>query len=151
MVLLLSLALPAVGHATTIDTTFTSAGVPIHYLESGSGPPVILIHGWSADLHMWDDIRARLAAKYEVVALDCRGHGRSGKPHEPSAYGIEMVNDVVRLLDHLAIKQANVVGYSMGGSIALKMLETHPERLLSVVSGASEGFRPGQRSGIRWS
>src|SRR5262249_19090425 len=59
-----------------------------------------------------------------------------------SAYGIEMVNDVVRLLDHLGIQKANVVGYSMGGSIALKMLETHPERLLSVTSGASEGFRP---------
>jgi pimeloyl-ACP methyl ester carboxylesterase len=140
----LSIVLPAVGRATTIDTTFTSAGVPIHYVASGSGPPVVLLHGWSADLHMWDDIRVRLAAKYQVIAIDCRGHGRSGKPHEPSAYGVEMVNDVTRLLDHLGIEQANVIGYSMGGSIALKMLETHPERLLSVVSGASEGFRPGQ-------
>jgi len=144
MLLILVLALPSVGRAGTIDTTFSSAGVPIRYVESGSGVPVILIHGWSADAQMWDGIRAQLAAKYRVIALDCRGHGRSGKPHEPGAYGIEMVNDVTRLLDHLGIKQANVVGYSMGGSIALKMLETHPERLLSVTSGASEGFRPGQ-------
>ncbi len=53
------------------------------------------------------------------------------------------MNDVVRLLDHLHIHQAHVVGYSMGGSIALKLLETHPDRLLSVVSGGSVGFQPG--------
>lgn len=142
--LLLALAVPAVGSARTTDTTFTSAGVAIHYVESGSGAPVVLIHGWSADARMWDGIRARLEPKYRVIAMDCRGHGRSGKPHEPGAYGIQMVDDVVRLLDHLGIRKAHVVGYSMGGSIALKLLETHPQRLLSVTSGASQGFRPGE-------
>jgi pimeloyl-ACP methyl ester carboxylesterase len=139
--LLVALAASAAGPARTTDTTFTSAGVRIHYVESGAGAPVVLIHGWSADSQMWDSLRTQLAPKYRVIAMDCRGHGKSGKPHEPGAYGIEMVNDVVRLLDHLGIERANVVGYSMGGSIALKMLETRPERLLSVTSGASQGFR----------
>jgi pimeloyl-ACP methyl ester carboxylesterase len=109
---------------------------------SGAGEPVVLIHGFSADASMWDSVRAGLSAHYRVIAMDCRGHGRSGKPHDPSAYGIEMVNDVVRLLDQLHIRRAHVVGYSMGGSIALKLLQTHPDRLLSVTSGGSYGFRP---------
>jgi pimeloyl-ACP methyl ester carboxylesterase len=48
--------------------------------------------------------------RHQVIAMDCRGHGRSGKPHGASAYGIEMVNDVTRLLDHLHVKKAHVVG-----------------------------------------
>ena len=126
-----------------VDSTFDSQGVRIHYVISGpsSGVPVVLIHGFSANNSMWDGVRVALANRYRVIAMDCRGHGASGKPHEPSAYGIEMVNDVTRLLDHLKIARAHVVGYSMGGSIALKLLETHPERLLSVTSGGSAGFR----------
>ena len=139
MLFMLGLALPA--RAQSVDTTFDSNGVPIHYVASGTGEPVVLIHGFSADLSMWDSVRTRLSHDHHVIAMDCRGHGRSGKPHNAGAYGIEMVNDVTRLLDHLHIKKANVVGYSMGGSIALKLLETHPDRLLSVTSGASEGFR----------
>ena len=127
----------------SLDSTFDSQGVPIHYVISGpaSGIPVVLIHGWSASNSMWDGVRTALANTYRVIAMDCRGHGTSAKPHEPSAYGIEMVNDVTRLLDHLKITRAHVVGYSLGGSIALKLLETHPERLLTVTSGGSQGFR----------
>ena len=54
-----------------------------------------------------------LKKDYKVIALDLRGCGGSGKPHDPKAYGIEMVNDVVRLLDHLKIDKAHIVGYSM--------------------------------------
>jgi len=72
--------------------------------------------------------------------MDCRGHGMSAKPHDPSQYGIEMVNDVIRLMDHLEIKQAAIVGYSMGGSIAMKMLTEHPGRFRAAVIGGSLGF-----------
>ena len=54
-------------------------------------------------------------AGYRVIALDCRGHGQSGKPQDPGQYGLEMVRDVVRLLDHLNVERAHVVGYAMGG------------------------------------
>ncbi len=144
--LIISLAVCATviaSRAGAQSAVFQSNGVPIHYVVTGpaSGEPVVLIHGFSADLTIWDPVHAALSSRYRVIAIDCRGHGSSGKPHEPSAYGIEMVNDVTRLLDHLHIARAHVVGYSMGGSIALKLLETHPERLLTLTSGASTGFR----------
>jgi len=66
------------------------------------GRPVVLIHGFSATAEMWDPVRADLSSRYWVIAMDCRGHGRSGKPHDPGAYGIAMVNDVIALLDHYA-------------------------------------------------
>jgi pimeloyl-ACP methyl ester carboxylesterase len=70
-----------------------------------------------------------LSSEFEVVAMDCRGHGKSDKPHDPKQYGIEIANDVLRLMDHLGIKKAIVIGYSMGGSIAMKMLTEHPDRV----------------------
>jgi pimeloyl-ACP methyl ester carboxylesterase len=67
-----------------------------------------------------------------VIALDCRGHGQSGKPLESSQYGMEMVRDVIRLLDHLKIARAHIVGYSMGAGIAQQILVTYPNRALTV-------------------
>ena len=66
-----------------------------------------------------------------------RGHGKSGKPHDPASYGLAVVDDVVRLLDHLGIAKAHIVGYSMGGVITGKFIVTHPERVISAVFGAS--------------
>jgi len=69
-----------------------------------------------------------------VVALDCRGHGRSGKPHHPEAYGgTKMPDDVMRLMDHLGIAEADLAGYSMGGFISASLLVRHPERFRSVI------------------
>jgi pimeloyl-ACP methyl ester carboxylesterase len=70
-----------------------------------------------------------------------RGHGKSDKPHERAAYGIEMVEDVRRLLDALHLPKAHLVGYSLGSSIALKFLTVHPERCLSVVLGETAVYR----------
>jgi pimeloyl-ACP methyl ester carboxylesterase len=102
---------------------------------------VVLIHGWSADAEMWQPLMADLSRDHRVIAFDCRGHGKSGKPHDPAQYGMEMTRDVTRLLDHLGIKRAHIVGYSMGGSIAIKLLSEHPERFLTAVIGGSQGFR----------
>jgi pimeloyl-ACP methyl ester carboxylesterase len=115
---------------------FDSAGVKIHYLDRGQGEPVILIHGFGANLDAnWTPIIYALAKEYRVIALDNRGHGRSDKPVEQAAYGLNMVEDVARLMDHLEIKQAHIVGYSMGGLITGKFLATHPERVASAVIG----------------
>jgi pimeloyl-ACP methyl ester carboxylesterase len=124
------------------DQFFDSNGVRIRYVSVGQGEPIILIHGWAADAEMWDAATQDLARNYRVVALDCRGHGKSGKPTDPSQYGMEMVNDVVRLMDHLGIANAHILGYSMGGSIAIKMLTIYPQRFLTAVIGGSQGFRP---------
>ncbi len=117
---------------------FDSKGVRIHYLDEGEGDPVLLIHGFTASATLnWGipGILKNLAADHRVIALDNRGHGSSDKPQKMEDYGAEMVEDAVRLLDHLEIESAHVVGYSMGGMIALKMSVPHPERMRSAVIG----------------
>lgn len=121
---------------------FDSCGVPIRFFERGVGEAVVLIHGFSRAASTWaaSGIAADLAKEYRVVTLDCRGHGRSGKPAGPAAYGACMVDDVVRLLDHLGIDAAHVVGHSMGGRIALRLAASRPERIRSAVLIASGGM-----------
>jgi pimeloyl-ACP methyl ester carboxylesterase len=125
------------------EKTFDSNGVKIAYLDEGKGDAVVLIHGFTASAaEMWKSVpfvstqvMTELAKDYRVIAPDMRGHGKSDKPHDPKKYGKEMADDIVRLLDHLKIKKAHVVGYSMGASIAGKLLASHPDRLLSVTFG----------------
>ena len=117
---------------------FDSNGVQIHFEEQGSGDAVVLVHGFASRAeHNWaGDWIPTLARQYRVVALDCRGHGDSGKPHDPTAYaGETMGDDVIRLLDHLGIKRALIMGYSMGGRIVTGLLMSHPERLRAAVIG----------------
>ena len=119
--------------------SFDSGGVKIAYFTQGKGEPVVLIHGWlsSAGIN-WalPGISEALAKDYQVIALDVRGHGLSEKPMKEEAYGPELVEDVVRLLDHLKIKKAHIVGYSMGGIIAAKVISKYPDRVLSgTISG----------------
>jgi len=138
------------------DHFFDSNGVKIHYIVEGKGEPVVLIHGFSADIDKnWRTgfsigpesaqpmIVEALSKKYQVIAIDNRGHGQSDKPRDPKDYGVEMVEDVIRLLDHLKIKQAHVVGYSMGAIITAKLLVMHPDRLLTATLGGSGGIREG--------
>ncbi len=126
--------------ALAVDDVFDSGGVKIRYVTEGEGVPVVLIHGWMGDSSMWGRDwlgNTKLTAKdgFELIALDCRGHGKSDKPHDVSAYGAEMAADVVRLLDHLKLEKAHLIGYSSGAFIAGKVAATHPERVLSVVYG----------------
>lgn len=110
------------------DRFFDSNGIRIRYVEEGQGPPVVLIHGYiaNADRHWINTgVFANLAKDHRVVALDCRGHGKSDKPIEPEAYGVEMANDIVRLLDHLKSQRAHVVGFSMGAFVAGHLVTTH--------------------------
>jgi len=113
---------------------FDSEGVTLHYKDEGQGVPVVLIHGFGLNGE-WNwrlpRISQRLAREFRVITLDVRGHGFSGKPHGPEAYGAELAHDVRRLLDHLEIDKAHVAGYSMGGFITLKFLSLYPERLYS--------------------
>ncbi len=87
---------------------------------------------------MWDEgeLMDELARDFLVIALDCRGHGLSGKPHDPDLYGAEMGEDVIRLLDHLKLPKAHLVGYSMGTRVIGKLLVTHPERFVSATLGS---------------
>lgn len=130
-----------------------AAGVGIHYIDEGHGEPVLLIHGYTGSIESWrrrgviDNLKT---AGYRVIAYDNRGHGLSDKPHDPGQYGLQMVEDTRRLLDHLGIQKAHVVGYSMGGTLACKFRELYPERLQTVTLG---GFgwphRSRQQPGVK--
>ena len=131
---------------TTRADDFDSAGVRIYYTVKGQGSPVILIHGLlsSAAINWGLPGTIDLLAKdYRVIALDCRGHGLSGKPDAADQYGVAMVEDIVRLMDHLHLEKAQVVGYSMGGMITMKLLTLHPERVSSAVLGGMGYLKTG--------
>jgi pimeloyl-ACP methyl ester carboxylesterase len=128
------------GLAPAADGTFDSNGVTIRYVTEGTGEAVVLIHGWMGDSGMWGQDRDRKTKLkgldgFQVIALDCRGHGQSGKPHDAAKYGPEMAADVVRLLDHLKHKKAHLIGYSSGAFIAGHVAANHPDRVISVVYG----------------
>jgi pimeloyl-ACP methyl ester carboxylesterase len=125
---------------------FDSDGVKIHYVVQGKedGEPVLLIHGYTVNIDLqWTPVIKALSKDYKVIALDCRGHGGSEKPHDPKKYGLEMAKDAIRLLDHLKIDKAHVVGYSMGGSITLQIAARYPERVRTATVGGIGLPRPG--------
>lgn len=113
---------------------FDSDGVRMFYTDQGEGEPVILIHGFAVQGDFnWrrPGVIKQLARRFRVIVPDLRGHGRSDKPHDPAQYGREMVEDVVRLMDHLGIEKAHVAGYSLGGFLTLKLAAMHPDRLIT--------------------
>lgn len=142
-VLLSVLACPAPAQ----DRFFDSGGVRIRYVDHGAGAPVVLVHGFTASIERsWIDtgLLPDLARDYRVIAFDLRGHGKSDKPHDPKAYE-DLAADVIRLMDHLELQQAHLVGYSLGGIILAKLLTIHPQRFLSVVLGGA-AYRRSQGS-----
>ena len=122
---------------------FASDGTDICFAESGNrtGTAVVLLHGFMVDSEAnWSATRDVLGTRYRVIEMDARGHGRSGKPHSVEAYGPRLAMDAVRLLDHLQIAKAHVVGYSMGGMLALYLAAHQAPRLHSAVL-AGAGWR----------
>lgn len=128
-----------------VDQFFDSKGVKIRYQIQGQGEPLILLHGFTASIEgQWEapGIRARLAKDFQVIALDARGHGKSGKPHDAMQYGREMIGDVVRLMDHLKIAKAHIVGYSMGAFMTNCFLTQHPDRFITATLGGAGWKKP---------
>ena len=120
--------------------SFNSDGVSIAFVDEGEGPPILLIHGFASNVATnWEGpgwIAALKESGRRVVAFDNRGHGRSEKLYEPERYGAPlMAEDARRLLDHLGIEKADVLGYSMGARIAAFLVLKHPNRVRSVVFG----------------
>ena len=118
--------------------SFDSDGVRIAYIDEGQGEPILLIHGFASNVVTnWADpswLRALVDAGRRVIALDNRGHGRSEKLYEPAHYGAPaMAEDAKRLLDHLGIERADVMGYSMGARITAFLTFAHPRCVRSAV------------------
>ncbi len=139
--LALSLAVPA----TAEDHTFDSNGTELHYTNDGTGEPLILIHGYTATGALnWKlpGIVRMLETDYRVIVPDVRGHGDSAIPAD-GVYGVEAVEDIRRLMDHLGIDKALIAGYSMGGMITIKFCTLYPERVKAAVVGGMGWVNPG--------
>ncbi|SHO60365.1 Pimeloyl-ACP methyl ester carboxylesterase [Pseudoxanthobacter soli DSM 19599] len=120
--------------------TFQSDGLTIAYSDEGEGEPILLIHGFASSRDVnwrntgWIDTLVRSGRR--VIAVDNRGHGESDKPHDAARYRVAlMAEDARRLLDHLGLPRADVMGYSMGARISAFLALAHGERVRSVVFG----------------
>jgi pimeloyl-ACP methyl ester carboxylesterase len=120
------------------DAFFTTKdGVKIHYVTLGKGTPIVLIHGYTGNADgNWfrNGVAQALAKNHQVIALDCRNHGKSDKP-QPGGPG--KADDVVELIDHLKIQKAHFHGYSMGGMIVGQLMAKIPDRFISAGFGGS--------------
>lgn len=120
--------------------SFDSEGVKITFIEEGAGQPVLLIHGFASNVAFnWDDtswVRFLTREGFRVIAFDNRGHGESQKLYRVEDYGAPlMAEDARRLLDHLGIARADVMGYSMGARITAFLALHHPARVRSCIFG----------------
>ncbi len=119
---------------------FNSDGVEIAFEEAGAGEPILLIHGFASSAHVnWRDtgwVKTLTEAGRRVITFDNRGHGDSAKLYDPAGYTVpHMAGDALRLLDHLQIAKADVMGYSMGARITAWLALKHPERVNRAVLG----------------
>lgn len=125
-------------------------GVALYYEVSGTGRPVLLLPGLGADIRLLDGLANALCPSFEVAALDPRGAGRSDKPD--TAYTIDqMADDAAGVLDHLNLGRTVVVGYSMGGRIALSLAIRRADLVERLVLAATSAYTPPtHRFGRRW-
>jgi pimeloyl-ACP methyl ester carboxylesterase len=135
--------------------SFHNGAVEIAYLDEGEGDPIILVHGFASSKNVnwvyptWVSELRKNGRR--VLALDNRGHGESAKLYDPAQYSIPaMAGDVLALMDHLGIPQADIMGYSMGGRMTAWLGLNEPERLRSAIlggigiGGLIEGTGPGE-------
>ncbi|HEY7641587.1 MAG TPA: alpha/beta hydrolase [Steroidobacteraceae bacterium] len=110
-------------------------GLKMYYEIHGKGEPVVLLHGSFMTLTTfnWQDMIAALAKSRQVIAIEMQGHGRTADIDRDFSYE-NLADDVAALLDYLKIEKADVVGYSMGASVAMETAIRHPQKVRKVVS-----------------
>ncbi len=118
--------------------TFDSEGVEIAYIDEGEGDPILLIHGFASNITInWVDtgwVRTLLRAGRRVIAIDNRGHGSSEKFYNQEKYAAPMMaEDAGRLLQHLRVPRADVMGYSMGARITAFLTMNQPGKVRSAI------------------
>jgi 3-oxoadipate enol-lactonase len=107
-------------------------GGRLHYEAAGTGEPIVFIHGNMGDRRHWDRQFRELASRFRVIRYDVRDYGLSSVLSEEIAYSDHQ--DLAALLDHLDVRSAHVIGWSMGSAIAIDFALSHPERTKSLVS-----------------
>jgi 2-succinyl-6-hydroxy-2,4-cyclohexadiene-1-carboxylate synthase len=116
--------------------------VDLHVEVEGEGPPVLLLHGFTGSIRAWDELCPDLARQARLIRVDLIGHGQSPSPPDPGLYSLDhAVDDLCGLLDRLGLGQVDLLGYSMGGRVALHMAVYAPQRLRRVIlESASPGI-----------
>jgi pimeloyl-ACP methyl ester carboxylesterase len=127
-----------------------SGGPRIAYDVVGAPRPIVLVHGFASNRRRnWQDVRwyeTLAGTGRQVIALDCRGHGESDKPHDPGAYHIDcMMGDIIALMDRLGVRRADLMGYSMGARISAALLVRHAERFQCAILGGAGRDMLGER------
>ncbi|MFI1018600.1 alpha/beta fold hydrolase [Streptomyces sp. NPDC020965] len=101
-------------------------GIRLHYVEGGTGEPLILLGGWPQTWWQWNKVMPELALRYRVIAVDLRGMGASGKPD--GGYDKKtMAHDIRELIRHLGLTEASIVGHDIGAMVAYAHAANHPE------------------------
>ena len=128
-----------------------SAGpVTLHYERSGDGPPLILIPGWTLNLHLWDETVRDLGGRFDVIRYDPRGAGRSTADPRLEFSRPADAEDLLGLMDGLGLTAAHLVGHSKGARIAAVFAMTHPGRVLSLTClGSAEPHGPSGEPSFR--
>src|SRR3979409_2521969 len=118
-------------------------GIEIDYEVSGSGPAVLLSHGYSATRRMWDGQHRALEGRYTVISWSMRGHGETESPDDPALYSEEhTVGDMRALLRHVGVERAIVGGLSLGGYASLGFSLAHPDMVRAlVICDSGPGYR----------
>ena len=114
----------------------------LYFEVVGHGPPLLLLHGFTGSLRSFDLVRSALASANRLILVDLIGHGQSASPADVARYSMEScVSDVLAVLDALSFERANVLGYSMGGRVALCLATIAPERVQTLLlESASPGI-----------
>ena len=123
--------------------TIDRDGVSIYYEVHGSGPPLLLTHGYSSTSGMWQGQIAALSKHHKLVLWDMRGHGQSGYPEDTAAYSEALtVADMAALLDAVGAETAIVGGLSLGGYMSLAFYRAHPNRVRALlIIDTGPGFK----------
>ena len=122
-----------------MSSALASSDLP-YFVERGSGPPLLLVHGLMVTGEMFEPVIDHFATRHRVIVPDLRGHGRSrglGPPYSAA----QLASDLSRLLDHLGIDSTVVLGYSMGGAIAQQLFLDHPKRCDRLVLACTYAFK----------
>ncbi len=107
-------------------------GLNLYYEIHGAGEPLILLHGGVGAIQMFGEVLSSLAQNRQVVAVDLQAHGRTADIDRPLSFEL-MVGDITALIKHLGIEEADVMGYSLGGGVALRTAIQHPEVVRKLV------------------
>ncbi len=132
-------------------TYITANGVQYYVEQSGDGPSLLLLHGFTGSVATWEPQIAAWRDRYTCLAIDLLGHGQSDAPADPARYGMaEAVADLISILDELGIARTHLLGYSLGGRVALALAVAQPDRSGGLVlESASPGLATAEERAAR--